>query len=242
MSAEPHVFELLPAYVFGSLDEAERLAVSDHVSGCLVCTTELNAYQMLTDQLALAAPPVTPSPQVKHRLMARVTSSPSTQPNLVTPPRWRQRPEFAWRVALTWSVVSFLLILVLAASNLLLWQRLTRLETVSRSGMRAIPLLSTSLAPGAAGFVIIGADGQNGAFVVDALPTLEPSYQYQLWLLENEQKTSGAVFTVDENGYGGGRIRASKNLHQYSACDVSIEPAGGSSWPTGERVLGGSLK
>jgi anti-sigma-K factor RskA len=130
----------------------------------------------------------------------------------------------------------------LAASNLLLWQRLTQLEVITRSGgMRAIPLTSTGFVPGAAGFVIIGADGQNGAFVVDALPTLEPDYQYQLWLLQNEQRTSGAVFSVDENGYGGGRIRAPKNLFEYSGCDVSVEPAGGSSQPTGEKVLAGAL-
>ena len=242
MSADTHVFELLPAYVLGSLDEDERLMVSDHLSGCPVCTAELAGYQTLADQLALATPAALPSPDLKRRLMARLPSPHSTRSNQERLAWWQQRPDFARRAALTWGVISFLLILVLGTSNLLLWQRITRLETVTRTGMQAIPLISTSLAPGAAGFVIIGADGQNGAFVVDALPTLEPNYEYQLWLLENEEKTSGAVFTVDENGYGGGRIRAPKNLHEYSGCDVSIEPAGGSAWPTGEHVLGGSLK
>ncbi len=242
MSTETHVFELLPAYALGSLDEDERLLVAEHLSACPVCATELLTYQALADQLALAAPNVTPSPDLKHRLMVRISASPATLSNPSRPSWWRQRPNFAQPPVLAWGMFSFLLILVLAVSNLLLWQRVNQLEATLRAGgMRAIPLTSTGLVPSAVGFVIIGGDGQNGAFVVDALPTLDASQQYQLWLIQNGQSTSGAVFSVDENGYGGGRITAPKNLFEYSSCDVSIEPAGGSSWPTGDKVLAGSL-
>jgi anti-sigma-K factor RskA len=242
MSTNTHVFELLPAYALGSLDEDEHLLVVEHLSTCPVCVAQLSAYQALAGELALAAPQASPSPALKRRLMARLPSAPAPRPGRTWLAPWQQLPIFARRAALAWGIVSFLLILGLAASNLLLWQRLTQLEVITRSGgMRAIPLTGTGLVPGAAGFVIIGADGQNGAFVVDALPTLEPDYQYQLWLHQNEQRTSGAVFSVDENGYGGGRIRAPENLFEYSGCDVSVEPAGGSSEPTGEKVLAGAL-
>lgn len=242
MSADLHVFELLPAYALGSLDEEERRLVFNHLSGCSTCAAELNAYQALTAQLVLAAPEARPSPDLKRRLLARLPAPP--------PPRasqtwfsWRRYlPNFAQRPDRVWRVASSLLILILVASNLFLWQRVTRLETLRSGGMRAIPLSNTGLVPGAAGFVIIGADGQNGAFVVDALPTLEPDRQYQLWLIQNEQRTSGAVFSVDEFGYGGGRIRAPQNLFEYSGCDISIEPTGGSPALTGEKVLAGDLK
>jgi anti-sigma factor RsiW len=242
MSADPHVIELLPAYALGSLDEEERRLVFDHLSGCPTCTAELSAYQVLTDQLALAAPEARPSPHLKRRLLARLPVPPPNRANQTSLSWRRYLPNFTRRPALVWGIASFLLILVLLASNLFLWQRVTRLEALRSDGMRAIPLSNTGLVPGAAGFVIIGADGQNGAFVVDALPTLEPDRQYQLWLIQNEQRTSGAVFSVDEYGYGGGRIRAPRNLFEYSGCDISIEPAGGSSVLTGERVLGGPLK
>lgn len=234
MTADNHFFEYLPAYALGSLDPAEQIAVSEHLRNCPVCTAKLAVYQTVTADLALAAPDALPSADLKHRLLARVQKQPSLLPGQPQSPWWQ-------RTVLAWGVASFLLILILIASNILLWQRLTRLEMVGHSGgMRAIPLIG--LAPGAAGFVLIGADGQNGAFVVDALPTLEPDHQYQLWLLHNGYRTSGAVFSVDEYGYGGGRIRAPKNLFEYSGCDVSVEPAGGSSEPTGEKVLAGNLK
>lgn len=240
MAADNHFFEYLPAYALGSLDPAEQLAVSEHLQNCPACTAELAVYQAVTADLALAAPDALPSGDLKRRLLARVQKQPVLPPDQSQSPWWQRWPNFSQRVVLAWGVASFLLILVLMASNFFLWQRLSRLETTGHSGgMRAIPL--TGLASGAAGFVLIGADGQNGAFVVDALPTLEPNHQYQLWLLQNNNRTSGAVFSVDEYGYGGGRIRAPKNLFEYSGCDVSIEPKGGSSEPTGEKVLAGTL-
>ncbi|MBI1879982.1 MAG: anti-sigma factor [Chloroflexi bacterium] len=243
MFADSHVVELLPAYVLSSLNEDERLLVSEHLSVCSVCAAELSAYQALADQLALAAPDAIPSPDLKGRLLARLPSSRATLAGHPRQPGWRPWPNFARRVAPAWGVVSFLFILVLAVSNFLLWQRVVQLEAIRSSGMRAIPLTSIgSHAPDGAGFVIIGADGQNGAFVVDALPPLDAERQYQLWLIQSGQSTSGAVFSVDEYGYGGGRIRAPKNLFEYSGCDVSIEPVGGSEWPTGEKVLAGPLR
>ncbi|GAB4416844.1 MAG: anti-sigma factor [Anaerolineae bacterium] len=240
MAADNHVLELLPAYALGSLDPAEHIAVSKHAQNCPVCAAELAAYQAVVAELALAVPDALPSADLKRQLLARAQKAPSIPAGQPRPNRWQRWPQLSQRAVLAWGIASFLLILVLTASNFLLWQRLTRLEAVTRSGgMRAIPL--TGLAPGAAGFVLIGADGQNGAFVVDDLPPLEPNYQYQLWLLQNGYRTSGAVFSVDEYGYGGGRIRAPKNLFEYSGCDVSVEPAGGSSEPTGEKVLAGTL-
>lgn len=243
MSADNHVLELLPAYILNSLDEDERLLITQHLSVCPVCAAELADYQALADQLALAAPDAAPSPDLKRRLLARLSPSPAVRPGNPRQSRWRQWPKFARRIGPVWGAVSFLLVLILAASNLLLWQRVVQLEAIQSGGMRAIPLTGiNSQASNAAGFVIIGADGLNGAFVVDALPPLDEARQYQLWLTQSGQSTSGAVFSVDEYGYGGGRIRAPKNLFEYTGCDVSIEPAGGSQWPTGEKVLAAPLR
>ncbi len=81
----------------------------------------------------------------------------------------------------------------------------------------------------------------NGALVVDRLPPLGESRQYQLWLIRDGQITSGAVFSTDEESYGGTRIEIGKSLLEYSAVDVTIEPVGGSLQPTGEPVLDGPL-
>jgi anti-sigma-K factor RskA len=107
--------------------------------------------------------------------------------------------------------------------------------------MRAIPLSTTDAASNATGFVLVGADGRNGAVVVDGLPPLSEGQQYQLWLIRDGERTSGAVFSTDEKSYGGTRIKVAGSLLEYSAVDVTIEPAGGSPEPTGSLVLGGPL-
>jgi anti-sigma-K factor RskA len=107
--------------------------------------------------------------------------------------------------------------------------------------MRAVPLSATTEGSTATGFVLISADGEDGALIVDGLPPLEEGKQYQLWLIRNGERTSGAVFSTDESNYGGTRIRAPLSLLEYSAVGVTIEPEGGSPQPTGTRVLGGPL-
>jgi anti-sigma-K factor RskA len=89
--------------------------------------------------------------------------------------------------------------------------------------------------------VVISADGANGVLIVDQMPTLDSESTYQLWLTRNGQSISGALFSVDESGYRGVRIVAPESLLLYSSIRVTIEPVGGSSAPTGEQVLGGSL-
>ncbi|RPJ19238.1 MAG: hypothetical protein EHM33_30590 [Chloroflexi bacterium] len=244
MSDDTHVLDSLPAYALGSLDTDEVGRVEEHLLSCWICRNESNAFQAVAAQLSFVAPVALPSPDLRDRLMQRIQAARPAQYASQTPRRpWLER------LLPVWGLASFGLILLLGFLNLSLWQRLNQLEVAQRTatlvtspgGMRAISLDATSQVPGATGFVIVGADGRNGALVVDGLPPLDESQEYQLWLVRDGQKTSGAVFSTDEESYGGTRIRSSRSLLEYSAVDITIEPAGGSSQPTGARVLGGPL-
>jgi hypothetical protein len=239
MLDEAHVFDSLPAYALGSLDEAEARVVGAHLAGCLVCRRELQSYEVAAGQLALAAPDVAgPLPELKGRLMERIGR---LQPVEASRPV-TGRQGWGLRLRPVWGVAAVLLIVALTAVNLLLWQRLTDLEVLtSPQGMRAVTLHGTEAAPQASGFVIIGGDGQNGVLVVDAMPQLETDKEYQLWLIRETEIISGAVFSVDETGYRGVRIEAPESLHLYSAVRVTIEPVAGSARPTGEAVMAGVL-
>ena len=152
------------------------------------------------------------------------------------------RRPFWERLLPAWGLASLVLIVALAGSTLFLWQQFNQLEYFTApGGMRAVPLQATGAAPDATGFVLISTDGDNGALVVDGLPPLGESQQYQLWLIRDGQRTSGAVFSTDEKNYGGTRIRAPRSLLDYSAVGITIEPAGGSPEPTGVEVLAGPL-
>lgn len=233
-----HILELLPAYAIGSLEAHDVRRVEDHLLSCLLCRNEANAFQAVASQLSFAAPAVVPSADLKARLMKRVQAA---QPQRQVSPAAPSRPLLE-RLLPVWGLASLILIVVLAGFNFSLWQRMDRLEvSTSPGGMRAVPLSPPETASMATGFVLISADGRNGALVVDGLPPLSEDQEYQLWLIKDGERTSGAVFTTDENHYGGTRIRAPFSLLEYSAVGITIEPAGGSPHPTGEQVLAGPL-
>jgi anti-sigma-K factor RskA len=142
-----------------------------------------------------------------------------------------------------WGLAGLAIILVLALSTLLLWQQLS--QQAAPAGpvqMRTVALAGTGTTPDATGIIVISLDGDHGALVVDQLPELDADRQYQLWLIEDERRVSGAVFSVDEHGYGTVWISADEPLSAFSAFGISIEPAGGSEGPTGKKVLGGTRK
>jgi len=238
MFDESHVLDLLPAYALNSLESEEVRRVEEHLSTCLICRNESRAFQAAADQLSFAAPVAMPSPVLKERLMQQIQATrPKPRPPVQAPARsWLER------LLPAWSLASLVLIVALAGFNFLLWQRINHVEAfTSPGGMRAVPLLAAASASQATGFVLISEDGDSGALVVDGLPPLGESQQYQLWLIRDGERTSGAVFSTDERNYGGTRIRAPRSLREYAAVDITIEPTGGSTQPTGEKVLGGPL-
>lgn len=236
MPNESHVLELLPAYALGCLDANEALEVEAHLLSCWICRRESSQFQAIAEQLSLAVPPVAPSPAVKERLMQQIQAGEARE--RVQEPR-RTLLE---RLLPVWGLASLALIAILAFFSLALWQRVNRLEVAtSPGGMRAVPLEETEEIPGATGFVLVSMDGRNGALVVDGLPPLDASQEYQLWLVRDKQRISGAIFSTDEQNYGGTRIRAPGSLLEYQGVVITIEPAGGSTQPTGEEVLQGLL-
>ena len=237
MLNDAHILDLIPEYALGSLEEAEARQVMEHLAECVACRQELAAYQRVADELLLAVPVKRPSPDVKGRLMARVHElgekkrAPLLREQRVAP-RWVPTGAFA----------GLLLILILAVSNFMLWQRLNHMEVIRGPlGMRAIALDNTAAASEASAFVVMGADGNNGVLVVDHLQPLDEQHEYQVWLVKDGTMTSGGTFTVDEEGYRGMRMTAPDSLLTYSDVYITVEPAGGSASPTGAQVLRGSL-
>lgn len=240
MVDESHVLDLLPAFALGSLESDEALQVERHLLSCWICRREAQHYQTIAEQLSLAVPPVTPPPAMKEQLMRRVRGAHA--PELVSEKKVIAERPWLERLLPVWGLASLALVVIMVFFGLALWQRMDRLEVAtSPGGMRAVSLNETAEIPGATGFVLVSVDGRNGALVVDGLPPLEESRQYQLWLVRNEQKISGAIFSTDEQSYGGTRIRAPGSLLEYQSATITIEPAGGSSQPTGAPVLEGFL-
>ena len=128
---------------------------------------------------------------------------------------------------------------VLLVSNILLWQRLGDFKRAGQETLVTIELQGTDYKPDAAGMLVMSKDGEYGVLVVDGLPQLDKSEQYQLWLILDGARSNGGVFSVNEEGYGSLLVASAKPLSEYSAFGITVEPRGGSPGPTGVKVLGG---
>ncbi len=242
MSVDTHVIDLIPAYVLDCLDEDEFVRVSEHLAACVECQAELRSYQLMADQLVLAVPDAAPSPNLKHKLMKRVQPAHPTLSSQLRISWWERLSVFMQRTSPAWGMISLLLIAVLAVSNLWLWGRFGRPADVTEPGvLRTITLTGTQAAPQATALLVISVDGEHGTLVVDGLAPLSEEQQYQLWLIRDGQRISGGIFSVSEEGYGSLWISSPEPLSTYSAFGITVEPAGGSPGPTGDKVLGGTL-
>jgi anti-sigma-K factor RskA len=241
MSAEPHVVEFLPAYTLDCLDEEEFVLISEHLAACTDCQAELHAYQTVADQLALAVPDADPPAHLKRRLMDRVQPARPVASAPAGPSGWQRLTTLMQRTTPVWGLAGLVVIVALAVSNVWLWQQLKGSQGVSQPEMQTITLVGTQAAPQATGLLIISVDGKHGTLVVDRLPPLDPDRQYQLWLIQDGQRTSGGVFSVSQDGYSSLWVRSPQALSSYSGFGITVEPTGGSPGPTGEKVLGSSL-
>ena len=64
-----HVDELLADFVLGHLAGDERTQVAAHLSACARCAAESLATEEALASLALATPPIRPSPEARMRLL-----------------------------------------------------------------------------------------------------------------------------------------------------------------------------
>lgn len=238
MENESHVLELIPAYALACLDEGEIQEVETHLSSCAKCQAELAIYRELSGQMAYAVPQIDPPAGVRAAILARlpVAAMPQTRKSW-----WQSLQESFTRLSPAWAVASLALIGFLVISNLFLWNQVQDLRARPDQPMAVVGLIGTEFAPESSGTIVISRDGLYGTLVVDHLPFLEESQQYQLWLIQDGQRTSGGVFSVSDHGYGSMEIESPQPLGSYHGFGITIEPAGGSPGPTGDRVLGGDL-
>ena len=244
MSRDGHVEDLLGGFCLGCLDADELSLVTAHLATCPDCRAELAAYQAAADQLLLAVPRAEPSPELKRRLWKRVRIARRPSPEGQPVRGWQQTVVgwLQWKRP-GWALATLVLIFALAAGNVVLWQQANRLPAQPQSIMGpTINLVGTQAAPQALGVLVVSRDGDLGTLVVEGLPPLDKTHQYQLWLMRDGQRVSGAVFSVDDRGYGAAVVNSTESLLNYSAFGVTIEPQGGSAGPTGNKVLGGSLE
>lgn len=238
MIKDTHVSDLLAAYALRCLDEDETMQVVAHLAECAQCREELEAFQTVTDQLALAVPDVQPSPDLKGRILGRIqTEAPPKKERLRAESWWRQFVASFRPFVPAWNIASAVAILLLTFSSVVFWQRGSNFDQrYLTQDFQHVVLKCTHIVPEAGGQVLVSKDGEIGTLAVAHLPVLGADQIYQVWLIRDGQRSSGGMFTVNQQGYGMLTIDAAESLLN---CEISItvEPREGSSKPSGDTVL-----
>jgi anti-sigma factor RsiW len=66
------IFELLPAYALGCLDDEDTIIVSEHLASCDTCNARLSAYRRTADLLSFGAPLANAPDGLKNELMNKI--------------------------------------------------------------------------------------------------------------------------------------------------------------------------
>ena len=231
--------ENIPAYALGALDVGDSTALAAHLKSCASCRNELAAYRVLSDGLLMAIPPQNPSASVRRRLKAKLPSAHKATDGLL---KW----SFG-QSALAFALAALLLLNVFSILQMQSFQhQQAQLSKQLQSEQTAIALLSY---PGVK-TVLINSNGITGTLLIDKdrnaialfawnLPSLPDNQTYQVWLTDAQQeRTSLGIFRPDPSlPFTSFSTISLNSLSGFVGIGVTVEPAGGSSHPTGPRLF-----
>ncbi|HEX2347290.1 MAG TPA: anti-sigma factor [Ktedonobacterales bacterium] len=246
---EPHVTDLIPAYVLGALEPEEVDMVERHLEGCAACSAELRAQRRIAEELLVAPAQRSAPPQVRERLLEQIRAlgaAPSAQGALpaaaaaeqtpqATPqpaPRSSNRIARAWQAAFGRAGAS--------TDDDEADQELRDLMLDPESIVIAVS--GTPDAPAASARLIASPQRGKAVLLASGLKAPGAGRAYQIWFLRNGQPVPNALFAVDRRGRGLSLATLGAPLGSFDTVAVTQEPEGGSPSPTGPIVLAGALR
>ena len=114
------------------------------------------------------------------------------------------------------------------------------LAMLQSASVRVIPLANTDAAKGADGLILYDAARGKAFLYAFNMPALPRGMVYQLWAITTKPVSAG-TFRTDTGRKGRHFVRRLPGRSSITRFDISIEPAGGKSQPTGVIYLHGSL-
>ena len=226
---------ILPAYAIGAVDPEDQAIVETHVAQCADCRAELATYRALADDLLYAIPPYEAPQKIEKRLQQVVHSPQRAQP--------AGRRQWARSLALAAAVLIFLLSNAFWAYQTRTLSEELRVQATALAVLAEAPkvTLRGDAAPEARGVLYLRPEANVALLRIYNLPPLPPDRAYQVWLIYDGHRDTGALFQVHQGDEIVVLIRAPRPLAEYDAIGITVEPAGGSPGPTGPRVLHGTF-
>lgn len=230
------VEELLAAYVLGAVSPEERAQVEEHLAGCDRHTDAERELRKAAERLANLADEREPSPALRQRIMAAV----STAPQLVPPTRPVVMPGQAIGLFARWRPGSRIAALAVAAVLLLgVGIGVGRLTAPSPPPQQLVAYTfnGNAGAPGAIAHLVYFKNEHRAVMEVTGLQPLTPSQVYELWLFRGTTPVPAGLGTLTS---GTLVAQLSADLSTYQQIAITIE-RGEQPKPTSNPILVGVL-
>ena len=239
MKNEHPFLEDIPAYAIGVLDPDDMAVLEAHLKTCEICQGELAAYKTLNENMLLAIQPQNPPATLRRRLQERLPGA-----------RKSVRPKLAWsfnQIAVSFAVVLLLALNIFSIFQIRSLQRqqeqLTRQVQTGQTVLAALAYPETRSLPisgqNITGTLLLDKDRNVAVVLVWNLPVLQAGQTYQVWLIDpQEKRTSGGIFNAQPDlAFTSVSVFSGDSLSNFIGIGVTVEPAGGSSQPTGQRIF-----
>jgi anti-sigma-K factor RskA len=259
--------ELASLHVLGLLTPPEARAFAANLARDPELQALVTSLFAARDALAGTAPAATPSPEVKHQLMAKLAAR-------VKKPALRPTAKPAWSLPafwLPWAVATAAVVIcvhqtldqrdlqstvrnqnariteldqladTLRGATNQLSQTVANLQSATKLADVRIALLSSLLSdsPKAVAVSLWDNQQQSGVFVVQNLKPLPADRDYQLWVIDPQYAipVSAGVFQVDNTGNVRLHFKTDKAILTADKFAVTLEPKGGLPTPTLKNLV-----
>jgi anti-sigma-K factor RskA len=199
-------------YALGALGPDDARRFEEHLAGCELCQTDLNALRPVVDTLPETPEQIAPPAHLKRELMAVVEAEAAQRAKA-------ERPERAWlpRIAVP-ALATAMAAAVVAAF-------------VLTGGGDAVEYQSPPGPGGARATLTV--EGDDGEIHVEGMPAPEEGRVMQVWLMRDGSTTpepTDALFTP--NADGDASVTVPGDMDGVTRVLISDEPDGGSRAPT----------
>ena len=230
------LLDLIPAYALEALDPDEKRQVEALLKTDSEARDLLAEYQDITTNLILATPAKRAPAHLQDDLRKRLAAN---RPAAVLPSvsqRPTRRRISIWVPLLAAAAIITIVFGAIAYLNRNPAERLYN-QIKAMPGYKIMPI------PGADGTTPIGEmiaspDGSQAVMRMTRLPALQSDRTFQLWLIDDSGAHSGGLFpfTQPDSTYYV-VVPLAKNVLDYKAFGVSVEPTGGSPSPSTTPIV-----
>jgi anti-sigma factor RsiW len=224
------VHELTAAYALDALGDADEAEYEAHLRHCERCREELAAFQETATALAFAAPPASPPPALRERILEQAGSE---RPNVVPlPPRWTFRAATAVAATAAAAAVG---VGVWAAglSSSLSDERAARDRLEEATAILAQRDAERIPVEGADGALVVAPSGE-AALLLTGLNPAPAGRTYEAWVIADGKPRPAGLFGVREETTV---VALERPVPAGATVAVTLEPEGGVEEPTGEPLV-----